>query len=435
MKLNWFSPLPPAHTDIANFTTRLLPCLKREFALELYTENTTWEPLIETQCPVTGFSSDNLDWKKLNLGGTPVYNVGNNIHFHAEVIRAARKCPGIIVLHDLSMHETVLNLCLLKEGGRARYFEILHKFGGEKALSAGKRFLDEEGADRDRFSIEYPLFEHIIENALGVVTHNPVNMEALASVTTAPVLYTPLPFVEKGLMAPPIKREARVSEPYKILIFGFLGGKNRRLRPFLEALATSRVRDRFSLTIAGKYPEHEVRGWIREVGLARQVNLRGYISDAELDELLRDSDLVPNLRWPSFGESSGTLMRIWNFSLPSLVTNTGFYSTVPAETVAHVDPVNEIEDIQRHLEAFVRDPHSYFSMGIAGRQHLERHHSAEGYVKHLKAFLPEVERQRPHIYPQIFGRNLANNYLADYPDPSARHALLSRCSSELADWS
>ncbi|HKJ91032.1 MAG TPA: hypothetical protein VJ960_07860, partial [Oceanipulchritudo sp.] len=286
MKLSWFSPLPPAHTEIGNVTGRMLPALASAFDLTVYTEAPAWDPDLDRHCPITTFGSETIDWKTLNLSGLPVYHIGNNIHFHGEIIKVARRCPGTVVLHDLALHETILNLCLRKGSGRAGYFDILHKYGREPAVRAGRAFLDEGAGDTNQLSVEYPLFEYVLENAVGVITHNPLNAAFVRKASGAPVLYAPLPFLDRGRMAPPVVRAPRESEPYRILIFGFLGSDNRRLHPFLKALSECAASGRFTLTLAGKYDEKKVKSWIQNLGLSGRTTLRGFVSDGELDALL-----------------------------------------------------------------------------------------------------------------------------------------------------
>jgi len=434
MKLSWFTPLPPDHTEIGNYSARMLPSLTSAFDLEIFTETGNWESSLGAYCPVHTFCAANMDWKALNLAGMPVYHIGNNIHFHGEIILAARKCPGIVVMHDLAIHETILNLCLLKGRGRPAYFEILHRYGGEEAEEAGKAFLEQREVDANKLSADFPLFEYVLENAAGIITHNPLNADILERFTPAPILYAPLPYTIRAEMRPEIRRSRRDGEPYRILIFGFLGSTNRRLQPFLEAFSRLLVRDRFSITLAGIYPDAEVKNWIQILGLTRHVNLAGYVTDAALDNLLAESDLAMNLRWPSRGESSATLLRIWNHSLPSLVTDTAFYATLPRDCVSFVRPEHEAEDITMHLQDFAENPEPYFARGLRGRALLESQNSVEAFIESLQDFLPEVEKWRSNVYLLQFGRRLASRHLSTYPDEAARSVLAGKCAGEITTW-
>jgi glycosyltransferase involved in cell wall biosynthesis len=434
VKILWFSPLPPDHTEIGNVSARILPTLASRFDIKAYTQTRQPVKTLGSCLPVEEFEASLIDWKKLNQEGVPIYHIGNHIDYHGEIILAARKCPGIVVLHDLAIHETVLNLCVQKGGGLAEYFDILCRYGGHEAVEHARDFLEKRVANNDKLVVEYPLFQYILENSLGIITHNPLNVETLKTFSTVPVMYAPLPYLPKEELQPEITRTGDGKDVYQIIIFGFLENPNRRLGQILEAFSKSGTMEKFRIVIAGKYDERKLKKIIKDLHLSKSVSLKGYISDSNLDELLGDSDLCINLRWPSRGEASATQLRLWNMSLPSLLTNTAYYSTLPEKTVAMVDPENEEAEIIHHLKSFSADPAPYYALGLAGRKYLEETHSAEGFADHLEAFLPVVESAKATTYLQSFGKRLAGQFLADYPEADVRPALMKRCAEELAEW-
>jgi hypothetical protein len=433
MKLALFTPLPPAHTEIGNVSARILSVLNGAFDLTVFTETLNFDPQLSASARIIPFTADTINWKDVHLAGLPLYQIGNNVHFHSEIIKVARKNPGIVVLHDLSIHQTVLNMSLLKGLGRWEYYAILEKYGGLESISLAKKVLEEEQPKMHELSTRYPLFQWVVENAIGVVTHNPANTDTIRSYYNGPVLYAPLPMLPASSLQLPIDR-CRKNPPYQILIFGFLGSDNRRLIPFLNAFAGSPIKDQFRITIAGKYDKKFIRDHLREAGLKKYVQLKGFVTDEELDHLLKNSDLIPNLRWPSRGESSATQLRIWNFSLPSLVTRTAYYATLPNDAVSFVSPESEEEDIQKHLQSFAHDPESYFAQGVAGNKYLHALHSAESFVENLQSFIPHTNAFSGKLPFQLYGRSLAQTHLREYPDPLARSLLMQRCADEISDW-
>ena len=46
-QINWFSPLPPARTGIADYTFGILPELSRRAEVTLWTDRTGWDPALE----------------------------------------------------------------------------------------------------------------------------------------------------------------------------------------------------------------------------------------------------------------------------------------------------------------------------------------------------------------------------------------------------
>jgi hypothetical protein len=83
------------------------------------------------------------------------------------------------------------------------------------------------------------------------------------------------------------------------------------------------------------------------------------------------------------GEASATQLRIWQHGLPALVTNTGWYATLPESTIAPVRRETEIEDIRAHLERFLREPEVYRDIGRNGRAYVNEHHTIDAYVDGL----------------------------------------------------
>jgi hypothetical protein len=102
-----------------------------------------------------------------------------------------------------------------------------------------------------------------------------------------------------------------------------------------------------------------------------------------------------NLRDPTMGEASASQRRIWRHGLPSLVTDIGWYATLPNDIVAHVRRDAELEDIQTHLANFIRTPETYRQLGRNGRRYVEEHHTVDAYVRALLDLAEVTLRSRP----------------------------------------
>src|SRR3990172_10003849 len=104
MKLNWFSPLPPAKTDIAHYTKRLLPALSTVAEVTLWTEQRTWDRELENYAEVRSYRNRGIRWLELNRADMTVYQMGNNPRFHGTLWEISRLHGGVVVLHDLRLH-------------------------------------------------------------------------------------------------------------------------------------------------------------------------------------------------------------------------------------------------------------------------------------------------------------------------------------------
>ena len=158
------------------------------------------------------------------------------------------------------------------------------------------------------------------------------------------------------------------------------------------------------------------------------------LSENDLHAALNRADLAVNLRYPTRGEASGTLMRVWEHALPCLVTRTDAFASLPEDTVAFVDPENEAADIQHHLSAYLERPDHYRALGRRGRALLEQEHVAEVYARRLFQFLQDLRARGSNAFAAPFARRVASHVLAEISEPTFQDLGLERISTEIASW-
>jgi glycosyltransferase involved in cell wall biosynthesis len=382
MKINWFCPLPPAKTSIADdYLAGILPALSQHSELTLWTDQSSWDRSLEKLAPVKHYQPDRMDWPKLNEADITFYNIGNNHLFHASIWQVSRRHPGIVILHDLRVHNFFESLYRGQWRDDAGYLAQMKLYYGDEGLRAATEFINSGPAKIDFMTEHYPLTPLALENCLAVVVHTREAFKELQQLKEWPVTFASLP-----RMLPP-QRDGdqtvfRPSEaPYRLIMFGYMG-RNRRLEAVLEALSGLPERDSFRLHILGEIPEaRRLRSRIRQLNLGSLVQLHGYMPETELNKVLQTAHLAINLRYPTMGEASGSQLRIWSHALPSLVTDVGWYSSLTSDAVAHVRPEHEIADIQAHLQAFLKDPARFAKMGEHGLRTLQEQHDPETYVR------------------------------------------------------
>jgi glycosyltransferase involved in cell wall biosynthesis len=411
MKLHWFSPLAPARTDIANFTRRILPALVARADVTLWTDQAEWDPELSTYAEVRSYSLRNAPFRDLNAHGVTFYNLGNSLKFHDSIYHLSRLHPGAIIVHDIAIHHLIAELYREKLQNFPEYRRLLIRHYGRPAARAAEPFWT--GRLTSEFMGEhFPLFEVTAENSLALLVHTQAAYATFAPTFPGPIVLHPLPYAAGRPL--PASQTRAPEEPLQLIIFGHLG-KNRRLEATLHALHLHPHCDRFRLKIYGQMEaEIEIRALITKLGLDNIVSVRGYASDDELDAALSAADLAINLRYPTMGEASGSQLRIWEHSLPSIVTRVGWYSELPADSVGFVDVEDEIGGVQKHLHAFLDHPEQYRKMGENGRRVLETAH-------------------RPDLYAQAILK-LAEDAIC-FRAPAAALRMVSRMSSELAAFS
>ena len=427
MKLNLFSPLPPTRSDIARLTVHMLPYLAREAEVVVWSSEPDWKFEPPPGVSVRPYDLQRPPWREINQADATIYQMGNDPRYHHAIWHLSQRHPGIVILHDLMMQHFFSGLVFHDRGMKRRqYLELVERHHGIKGRVLAERHVQgllatEELAQR------CPLTEAATENALAVIVHSAAAYAALPE--DASVILLPLCV---GMAMPELDppRVRGATEPYRLTVFGFLG-PNRKLPLLLRALATFPEPGRFRLDIYGTMDGQEkMEELVCRFGLSETVTLHGFKTGTELDSALRETDLVVNMRDPSMGEASGSQLHLWQYGLPSLVTQRAWYATLPKDTVAFVRPEHEIEDIQRHLAEFLRDPERYRALGRNGRRHVAENHSIEGYA----AALLEVAAQAPELRAKWIARDLARrsaNAMTSWSDGATIDALSLQVAREI----
>ena len=420
MRLNWFSPLPPAETDVAHYTARLLPYLAEHADLTLWTVQSEWDPALAAHAAVHRYDPDHMPWSDINSADLTLYHLGNDPRFHVPIWQVSRCQPGLVVIHDPCMQEFFLGAYRDVWQDKHGYMVHMERYYGPAGRCAADDLWEGRRSVYDVVE-RYPLTRLACEGALAVLVHSRVVFKALQRDSSQPLVFAPLPYPATP-RAP--RRGGDISGaakglPYRLVVFGYLG-RNRGLDALLLALSQFSERDRFRLDVYGPlWDTVYVRQRIQALELDPHVTLHGDTPPAALDGALSGAQLAVNLRFPTMGESSGSQLRIWDHALPSLVTRIGWYATIPDDAVAFVRPGREVEDIQLHLRAFLADPERFARMGERGRRMLEEHHQPAAYVRAILEAAAHVQRSGHHAWGYCLAERAAAEMGMWLPPPAA----------------
>lgn len=403
-RLHWVCPLPPAETDIAHYTRRILPELTERADVTLWTDARGWDAELERFCPVRHLEPAHVVPRMMQTPGagpdrpgTLFIHIGNAWVFHADLLALTRRMPSVVILHDLNIQEMLFDAMWNDRLDSGLYRQVMRAWYGagidEKidAVFAGRQTPGQLGHD-------HPGFELATGHAVAVLTHTRGTFETVSRRGHVPVYRLDLPFRTTGTAGvtdtagPTGAATARRAEsgPLRLLQFGYIG-PNRRLLQVLEAVAGLAGEIDFVFDIVGKVWDPEcIDRQCRTLGISERVRLHGYLPEAELDGLLARAHLVFNLRHPTMGEASGSQLRIWNAAAASAVSDEGWYGELPCASVFHIPHDGERAALEGLLRQLADDRAIGQSRGRAGHQRLQTHHDpgsyADGLVEIATAF-------------------------------------------------
>jgi glycosyltransferase involved in cell wall biosynthesis len=398
MRVSIWSPLPPSPSGIADYVAETLPDLQAGAQVEVVCEDPgAVDPELRARVAVRSPSEGTAD--------LDVYHVGNSPS-HAYVYRAAVRHPGVAVLHDWNLHHLLLGETV-ERGDPTPYLREMRRTYGADGSLIGRQVARALGGDM--LPALYPLNERVLESSLGVVAlSRRVAEQAARRLPDRPVLHLPH-HIALPLAPLPTRMEARralgLPEEALIVTAPGLATAPKRLDAALRVIA--RLRPRFpglQLVVAGGVDSQlPLQRWAEEAAVASVVTVTGRLS---LDDFLRHliaADLVLALRFPSYGEMSGALVRAMGVGRPALVTaGTPSADEMPPGTVVPVDAgPHEEAELLALLTRLLADAGLRERIGTLAREHVRQHHDLSRTVRALLAFLDEVRARKAELLAAI----------------------------------
>jgi glycosyltransferase involved in cell wall biosynthesis len=170
--------------------------------------------------------------------------------------------------------------------------------------------------------------------------------------------------------------------------FGFLN-MNKRIPELLEAFAMFRgERPGARLLLVGAAGERfDVQRRLERLGLTEGVQRLDYVPEERMWSLMAACDVLVNLRYPTMGETSGSVIRALSLGKPLVVSDVGWFAELPGDAVLKV-PVDEVEVDVLAAALGVAADHGA-ALGSAARAYVEREHAlpkvADAYAAALES--------------------------------------------------
>jgi hypothetical protein len=146
------------------------------------------------------------------------------------------------------------------------------------------------------------------------------------------------------------------------------------------------------------------------LGVADRVHVLGFLPWGDFEAAIAACDLALNLRYPTAGETSASLLRILAAGRPAVVSDHAQMAELPDDVVVKV-PVGDGERrmLAERLSALLSAPDRLAALGDAARRHVATRHrpadAADAVVTACAAFLdrdPAADGPRP-VPPPVLG--------------------------------
>ncbi len=361
--------MPPSKSGIADYSAALVEEMAKRVDVEVFDT-----------------AAKRFDPSKFD---SALYQIGNN-PFHDFVYETALKHPGTVVLHEANLHHLIANLTIKRGNWDAYVAECEHN-GGPEALEFARRVRRLEiGPDYDGV----PMLRRLLEGSQGMVAHSRfVETEARTQGFAGPSAVIP-----HGAWIPQTDGLATrfmlgLDESTPLVgAFGYLKPYKRIAESLRAFRRLVRLDPRVKMILVGEpHPDFPVDQLIRTLGLRDHVRILGFVPIEKFVDYIGACDIVLNLRYPTVGETSGSLTRAMGLGKAVIVSNVGSFAELPDEVALKV-PVGAGEEdlIFEYLNTLVSRPDLARAMGARAKAWVEKECDWSAVADRYVDFLRQV---------------------------------------------
>jgi glycosyltransferase involved in cell wall biosynthesis len=353
-RIAWLSPLPPQKSGISDYSFVLTSELKNYFEIDLYQDLDSFNDNSEVDSrvlPLSTFAAQRQSYDAV------IYHLGNNCEFHENIYKLAWRCSGIIVLHDYNINPFMYESFYKGGQNKDLYEQALIEGYGE----AGRRELEALTKSSAPSLNKFPMSHAIVKRSRKTIVHHRWVKHQFGEGNQIEVI----PPLTKINYLPTTEDVAAFKSKYGIdekhFVVSCLGFINQNKLPQLQVEVVRKL-------IAGGYPvkmifagevSPDVQSFAQEIRAgeyAKEIIFTGYQTEADYWTAIFASDIVINLRNPSMGEASATLMHSLAAGKPTIISDLNQYREFP-DTVCWKLPhdENQGEVLTKYIATLLSD--------------------------------------------------------------------------------
>jgi len=363
-RVAYLSPWLPQKTGVANYSYHLMPELLARMNVTLFAESS------KDCLPKAGLNIQSIDDypnQAAEFDGA-IYHLGNGLT-HLKIYEHAWRFPGVIVLHDFNIHP-FFHHGFLGQPWEPLYEEALKEYGPagwaawEQYRSTGRR------PDLWQFPMSHP----IARRSRVTVVHSrwvAEQMGEAGKVLSVHLGAQPQPDVSEEERQRLRQQLTMDDACFWVGVFGFVN-RHKRVDSIMKAVGNLYRRGYpVRLLIVGEVNDSRVDlpTLAEQYGVANIFRYEGYVAPDQFLEYMKAVDVVANLRYPTMGESSGTMFHALALGKAILVSDSGSFSEIPDSVVWKADPqCDEIDQLVLSIEVLLKAAAVRNSLSANGRR-------------------------------------------------------------------
>lgn len=366
LRIAYFSPLPPAHSGIADYSRDLLPYLAKYADITLFADMPQEiNGGLAQAFPIRAIQDyPETRWQY----DVPLYQMGNSSH-HEAIYQMFLRYPGIVTLHDFSLHHFVSH----RTSGQNHFSGYVRELGYELGIQGIEQARKIRAGVMPQLLFDIALNRRLLDLSLGLIVHSSYAQQlVLSQKSDLPVSVVP----QSIACAATESRRRNLPWLEDAIIFASVGQVTAEKQIDLALRAFKKVQEAvpnaYYLIVGELSGDVDLANIINLLGLSEFVWFTGRISDEqEFVDWIFSADVIVNLRYPTVGETSRTALCALATERPLVVFDHGWYSELPDLACAKIAPMDET-GLAAALLDLAQKPEKRRQSGQAGRQYTEQ---------------------------------------------------------------
>jgi glycosyltransferase involved in cell wall biosynthesis/SAM-dependent methyltransferase len=322
-----------------------------------------------------------------------VYQIGNN-PFHAGIYELALRHPGVVVLHEASVHYLVRSLTLSRGKRNAYLREVTYEMFGEDVGHFTRKHLPLELPQPH----EFLMLRRLLNNSRACIVHSRY-AERLVRLKgfNGPIEVVPHGVALCDIDPEPYRRTLGLDAGTPLIgVFGYQRPDKQiwdcllMFKELVDAVPGARL-----LILGQPHPQVPLEEGIAHLGLQNRVLFLGHQTLSDFDGYLRACTVVLNLRQTTFGETSGTMMRAFSLARPVIVSEIGGAVELADDICIKIPrDRHEMQVTTECLKWLLLNPGEAVEIGARAKQWVEGQCTWSSVARQYVAFL-EKQKKSP----------------------------------------
>jgi len=351
-KIAWLSPFPPQQSGISRYSEMITKELAKICDIDLFYDSVKPD---ENKLIFNKIHNIKYFRELSDQYDEVFYNIGNNPLFHTEIYKIAWEIPGTVILHDYNI-QPFLEHAFLRGLEKKYFYKSLSEGYGISIDTIKKK--TSHGIDPSFW--KYSMSHALINRSKRTIVHSNWVREQFdknLNIDVIPLFCEKIPEINLKELNK-IRKKYNINEnEYVVSILGFV---NWNKHPEFSIDAVAKLIDHgypVKLILAGQLsPELEKLTNNKNVLKYRENFIfTNYMSDSEYFNIIHLSDLIINLRFPSMGESSLTLMQAFTAKKPTIISGINQYGEYPDSICKKInhDEKTEVDQLALYIKDLI----------------------------------------------------------------------------------